>query len=308
MQRVKRTTAVVALPAAPGGGTPGYFANPNPGGGVPATVPGYEWYNSVQEELCAVVVAAGLPLDINNTAQLLAALRSAGVFQTAAQFDNSAKAATTAFIKLAGKAFGGLKSIVGTTNLDTTYAGQLTIFGGTSYAVNLPAASTYPSGTTLTFFSTATGGITLNRAGADVIALNSTSTTNSLIMGGGDTLTLVSNGTAIWEAVAGSSQMGFSAAFGSLPAANGYQKLPSGLIFQWGSISVAASSIGTVTYPIAFPSALLAVFATNGFSSYTPSSTPFVGISPTGTPKVSATVQNGYSASGNSINWFALGN
>ena len=51
MQRVKRTTAVAVLPADPGGGTPGFFATPNPGGGVPATVPGYEWYNNVQEEL-----------------------------------------------------------------------------------------------------------------------------------------------------------------------------------------------------------------------------------------------------------------
>ena len=55
MQRVKRTTAVAVLPADPGGGAPGFFATPNPGGGVPATVPGYEWYNNVQEELMAVI-------------------------------------------------------------------------------------------------------------------------------------------------------------------------------------------------------------------------------------------------------------
>lgn len=77
MQRVKRSTAVVALPAAPGGGTPGYFANPNPSGGVPATVPGYEWFNSVQEELCAIIAAAGLTLDVAVTNQLLQALPAA---------------------------------------------------------------------------------------------------------------------------------------------------------------------------------------------------------------------------------------
>jgi hypothetical protein len=97
MQRVKRTTAVVALPTAPTGGTPGYFANPNPGGGVPATVPGFEWFNSVQEELCAVIAAAGIALDVANPAQLLAALRAAGVFQTQATNDSSTKVATTAF-------------------------------------------------------------------------------------------------------------------------------------------------------------------------------------------------------------------
>jgi hypothetical protein len=59
MQRVKRSTAVAVLPAPPSGGTPGYFASPNPAGGVPATVPGHEWYNAVQEELCSVIEAFG---------------------------------------------------------------------------------------------------------------------------------------------------------------------------------------------------------------------------------------------------------
>jgi len=60
MQRVKRSTAVAVLPAAPAGGTPGYFASPNPGGGVAATVPGFEWFNGVQEALMAVIEGQGL--------------------------------------------------------------------------------------------------------------------------------------------------------------------------------------------------------------------------------------------------------
>lgn len=44
-------------------------------------------------------------------------------------------------------------------------------------------------------------------------------------------------------------------------AANGYQKLPSGLIVQWGSLSTSASVSTTATFPIAFPNA---VFAVNG--------------------------------------------
>lgn len=59
MQRVKRSTAVALLPAAPAGGTPGYFAQPNPQGGVPATQPGYEWFNGVQEELMSVIEGQG---------------------------------------------------------------------------------------------------------------------------------------------------------------------------------------------------------------------------------------------------------
>jgi hypothetical protein len=40
----------------------------------------------------------------------------------------------------------------------------------------------------------------------------------------------------------------------SLGAA-GYQKLPGGLILQWGSLAVGADSYGTLTFPIAFPTA-----------------------------------------------------
>lgn len=44
----------------------------------------------------------------------------------------------------------------------------------------------------------------------------------------------------------------------------GYQKLPSGLIFQWGSgtSSGTLSGNGAVTFPIAFPNACLRAFAT----------------------------------------------
>ncbi len=75
MQRVTRSTAVATLPAPPAGaGAPGYFSGGNPGTGTPATIPGYEWCNSVQEELISIVLAAGLTPDANDLAQVLAAL------------------------------------------------------------------------------------------------------------------------------------------------------------------------------------------------------------------------------------------
>lgn len=58
----------------------------------------------------------------------------------------------------------------------------------------------------------------------------------------------------------------FTTAFDSLKVESGYQKLPSGLIFQWGAATLAASTGGTVTrdvtYPISFPNAVLHVFPT----------------------------------------------
>jgi hypothetical protein len=45
--------------------------------------------------------------------------------------------------------------------------------------------------------------------------------------------------------------------FSASPAANGYQKLPNGLIIQWGTVGTSNGS-ATITFPIAFPNAVLA--------------------------------------------------
>lgn len=50
----------------------------------------------------------------------------------------------------------------------------------------------------------------------------------------------------------------YDAIFGKSLSGNGYQKLPSGLIAQWGTTaSVASPSTTIVTYPIAFPNAVI---------------------------------------------------
>lgn len=55
------------------------------------------WFNGIQEEVVAVIEAAGIAPSGASLAQLLLALRSAGVFQTQATNDSSTKVATTAF-------------------------------------------------------------------------------------------------------------------------------------------------------------------------------------------------------------------
>lgn len=76
MQRVTRSTAVAVLPAPPAGaGSPGYFTGGDAGTGTSATVPGYEWFNMIQEELMSVVLAAGLTPSAASADQLLAAIQ-----------------------------------------------------------------------------------------------------------------------------------------------------------------------------------------------------------------------------------------
>jgi hypothetical protein len=103
----------------------------------------------------------------------------------------------------------------------------------------------------------------------------STITANSVILGNGaSTLSgnlvapstsgnvLASNGTT-WN----SSALSSLSAFDKSLTANGYQKLPSGLIMQWGeSASVNQDSSVSVTFPIVFPSACVSVVITGNKS------------------------------------------
>ena len=97
----------------------------------------------------------------------------------------------------------------------------------------------------------------------------------------------------------------FANEFGASLAANGYQRLPSGLIIQWGS-SIGSTAVDVaVTFPIAFPSALYfvsgqiiqnvynvhAVFTTE---SETTAGFAFNAVTPGG--------RNAYP-----VNWFAIG-
>lgn len=140
MQRVKRSTAISVKPAPPNGGTPGYFANPNPQGGVPATVPGYEWYNNVQEEIVAVVQAAGLALSDNDQTQLVQAIIKKG-FQGSyfkiATGGGTADAITATFTPGIAELSNGMTLYVRAASANTTTAPTFTPASGTIAAKNI---------------------------------------------------------------------------------------------------------------------------------------------------------------------------
>ncbi|UMS72078.1 gp53-like domain-containing protein [Escherichia coli] len=95
--------------------------------------------------------------------------------------------------------------------------------------------------------------------------------------------------------------------FGNSLTANGYQKLPGGMIIQWGSFSVSPTggSVGTVdiTLPVAFPAACRSV---NALISTNDPSARSVGfdIGSTNSTKIRFTYT---SATTNSIYWMAVG-
>lgn len=74
MQRVKTATAIDQKPAYSTDGDPGFFRSGDPVQGLPATVPGQDWFNQVQEEIIHVILGAGLALNAEDDTQLYQAV------------------------------------------------------------------------------------------------------------------------------------------------------------------------------------------------------------------------------------------
>jgi len=101
---------------------------------------------------------------------------------------------------------------------------------------------------------------------------------------------------------------GLPADFTASKAINGYQKLPSGLIIQWGKTSTTAIPNGgtyTITLPITFPTAFLtAVVSSNSRGDYSVSTG---GSTQEYNYNTSQFTVAGHSGANNGVNWIAIG-
>lgn len=229
MQRVTRSTAVAVQPAPPASpGPPGFFTGGNPGGGLPATVPGYEWFNGVQEELIGVLTRAGLTPSAADVTQLRQALD-----------------------RLTG---GGLRAVAANVTLTADDAGLVLVdAAGGSRTVTLPAANACAGRPIMLRLvrvdSTGANSVTIQRAGSDTI-----DGAASITLALGERLTLVSDGSSAWRIIGGRHTQSLAAA--------GWVRLPNGLIMQWARVSIPGVGGANWTYPIAFPAAVYGVFGT----------------------------------------------
>ena len=102
-------------------------------------------------------------------------------------------------------------------------------------------------------------------AGSNVAAIN---------LGDNQSVSIVSQG-AVSLPIVFSGGLRSSPNFGASLAANGWQKLPSGLIIQWGSGSYSGGS-SAITFPVAFPNAVFGVTTgADGSSALIEHSTPY---------------------------------
>ena len=209
--------------------------------GAPATL------DTLKEIAAAINNDPKFSTTINNALALKAPLSSPALTgtptaPTAAQSVNNTQIATTAFVKSAIAAMvGSAPAALDTLNELAAALGNDPNFSTT---VLNALAGKQPLDNTLT-----------NLSGKDVAGL----------------LAYLGLGEAAKRNVGtGANQIPDMGSFMLSASVPGYQKLPSGLIIQWGPIDVPLTPQDTVTYfPIAFPNRCLRVFATQD---YTPGS------------------------------------
>jgi hypothetical protein len=226
---------------------------------------------------------------------------------TPAQFDNDTSAATTEFVQRAIGNYAGSQNIVANgTTVSAETAGQLHNLASTALTTYLPLLSSVPLGATFVFKSTGGVGATniVNRTGTDEIYAAGVSLSSVGLRNGEDAIFTKFSATS-WFA-SGSATLKLSDGFGASLANNGYQKLPSGLIIQWGLVSIAASTTSSFSYPVAFPNNCWHVLVTVRDTAQAAANFPFGGALPVNLTTFS--VKNCYNASSLQYVFLAIGN
>lgn len=290
MDRTFESGSAASPPSAPASPSTGYPTAGNPSLAIPATKPGPWWYHMINEELRAVISAAGITPDHEDVTQLMQAIQS--LIASGGASKTPVRAATTANIaSLAGGAPNTLDGVTLAANDRILVKDQATASQNGIYIVT--TLGTGANGTWTR--ATDADGVGEIIAGMLVVSAEGTAnadaiwllTTNGTITVGTTALTFArQNGDAsvsakgiiqlastaeaqAWadntkaltplrlaEALVGGNQ--------SL-GTSGYQKLPGGLIIQWFQMAKTTTASPVVgSWPIAFPSGVFLSIATIG--------------------------------------------
>ncbi|MDN7441212.1 hypothetical protein QZM64_18805 [Burkholderia cepacia] len=184
---------------------------------------------------------------------------------------------------------------------------SLQFIGSTSRTATMPVSSACISGDLLVFTNQSTVPQTVARQGTtDTFVVGNTYGLTSITIPPGGTLALEAQPNAnAWVSVGGSACLPYDSLFGSQLASVGYQKLPSGLIIQWGATTCSTSGYVGVTFPIAFPNAFLQATATATGSGSASLSPQYNTGTKTGMQLAALTSSNAYSNA--LVSWIAIG-
>lgn len=157
--------------------------------------------------------------------------------------------------------FQGLNSSNVSASLAASDIGKLYLFYGSTVGqtITLPALASTPVGKNAIIVNQSSVAVTVKGNASEAISRNvigtGQTTGNTMTLNSGDSIVFSSNGASQWNAVG----LASSDQFPNSLSISGYQKLPNGLILQWVSAVVNASSSSRLTFPIAFNTVYTAV-------------------------------------------------
>lgn len=170
---------------------------------------------------------------------------------TAAQFDNSRRYASTAFVQRALGNLAGRMNAATTSTLSPSAAGNAIYLGiAAAHTVTLPLSTAVPAGSMI-WFEGGSSANTINVQGADLIVTGLGNLT-SITIAAGETVAVESNNLGQWTVIAGSGQLPYSSLFAANLGIPGWQKNPSGRIEVHGTFQASATpgAAVAVTFPL----------------------------------------------------------
>ena len=269
MQRVETTTAIATPPTMDVAGTPGYFTKGDPGAAVPATMPGQDWFNAVQEEMIAAIQAGGVTLDRTVQTQLRQSMR-----------------------RLAGANVTAISASSATLTLDQIGLVLVNAAGG-SITLTLPAANALTSARyRIVRTDSAATTVTVQCGGSDAVD-GATSLGLELR---GDVVDLVTDGSSGWWTVGGIGNKHLVTLTHRLAVANTTERssgtanaLNSVVWSGSSSLFVAVGASGTIVTSLYGPTwTVRSSGTTNALNSVVWSGSLFVAVGATGTIVTSA--------------------
>lgn len=195
------------------------------------------------------------------TTQDILTVDSAGFLsavQSPAQFDATLKLATTTFVQQALGSMSGYSLLSGSPTVTAASVGEYIIVNSPG-TITLPDPATLPLGSMFTVEGVGANG-TVTCTGATSASFSGPN------MGASASSAPLADSGVEQFVVVGSQYRVFGGSGKASLGASGYQRLPSGLIIQWGALPATAmtsqSATSVVTYPTTFPTASRAITIT----------------------------------------------
>lgn len=258
-----------------------------------------------------VIVVGTTALTFQNITQGLAPINSPAftgnpTAPTPARFDVSTKIATMAALQARGLQYAGFLSFSGALlGIVSHVGGVLHCSGATANSYSLPdsTANNLPLGANVRVQNWGVTSLGLAIQGSDKMQENIdgtwSATTRSIPPD--SYVDCLYIGTGRWL-LTGTGVQGKTRPFGAALGTSGWQKLPSGLILQWGQTPVATAGDVTTSLPIAFPTAFVTVVISQGYTAGSNS----MGYACAGTNSLSSFVWRA-TGTGNGHNYLAIG-